>query len=72
MTVGTLDDFDGQIAKVYATVPEEGVKQVNFPSGIVGLDTDVIRKRASQRGGERNRPKECLPAADESGRTRVR
>lgn len=44
----TLDDFGGQIAKVYATVPEEGVKQIDFLSGIVGLDTDVIRKRASQ------------------------
>jgi hypothetical protein len=45
---GTLDDFGGQIAKVYATVPEEGVKQIDFLSGIVGLNTDVIRKRASQ------------------------
>jgi hypothetical protein len=45
---GTLDDFGGQIAKVYATVPEEGVKQIDFLSGIVGLETDVIRARASQ------------------------
>lgn len=42
----TLDDFGGQVAKVYATVPEEGVKQIDFLSGIVGLDTDVIRRRA--------------------------
>jgi hypothetical protein len=45
---GTLDDFGGQIAKVYATVPEEGIKQIDFVSGIVGLDTDDVRKRASQ------------------------
>jgi hypothetical protein len=45
---GTLDDFGGQIAKVYATVPEEGIKQIDFLSGIVGLDTDTIRKRASR------------------------
>jgi hypothetical protein len=29
-------------------VPEQGIKQVDFLSGIVGLDTDAIRKRASQ------------------------
>jgi hypothetical protein len=45
---GTLDDFGGQIAKVYATVREEGIKQIDFLSGIVGLDTEAIRKRASQ------------------------
>lgn len=45
---GTFDDFGGQIAKVYATVPEEGVKQIDFLSGIVGLETAVIRKRASR------------------------
>jgi hypothetical protein len=45
---GTLDDFGGQIAKVYANAPEQGVKQIDFLSGIVGLDTDAIRKRASQ------------------------
>lgn len=44
---GTRDDFGGQIAKVYATVPGEGVKQVDFLSGIVGLDTEDVRKRAS-------------------------
>jgi hypothetical protein len=45
---GTLDEFGPQIAKVYATLPGEGIKQVDFLSGIVGLDTKAIRKRASQ------------------------
>lgn len=45
---GTLDDFGGQLAKVYATVPGEGIKQIDFLSGIVGLDTEEVRKRASQ------------------------
>lgn len=45
---GTLDDFGPQVAKVYATLPEAGVKQIDFPSGIVGLDTETIRKRASE------------------------
>lgn len=45
---GTLDDVGPQIAKVYASVPSEGIKQVDFLSGVVGLDTDTIRKRASQ------------------------
>lgn len=44
----TLDDFGPQVAKVYATLPEQGIKQVDFLSGIVGLDTDAIRRRASQ------------------------
>jgi hypothetical protein len=44
----TLDDFGPQVAKVYATLPEQGIKQVDFLSGIVGLDTDAIRGRASQ------------------------
>jgi hypothetical protein len=29
-------------------VPEEGIKQIDFLSGIVGLDTESVRKRASQ------------------------
>jgi hypothetical protein len=41
---GTFD----QVAKVCATLPEQGIKQVDFLSGIVGLDTDAIRRRASQ------------------------
>jgi hypothetical protein len=45
---GTLDDFGPQIAKVYATLPEVGIKQVDFLSGIAGLDTEAIRRRASQ------------------------
>lgn len=44
---GTLDDAGGQVAKVYMTVPGEGIKQVDFLSGIVGLDTDEVRKRAA-------------------------
>lgn len=43
----TFDDAGEQVAKVYATLPEEGVKQVDFLSGIVGLDTKGVRKRAS-------------------------
>jgi hypothetical protein len=45
---GTLDDVGPQIAKVYATLPEEGIKQVDFLSSIVGLDTEAIRRRASE------------------------
>ena len=45
---GTLDDAGGQVAKVYATLPEEGIKQVDFLSGIVGLDTQRIRELASR------------------------
>jgi hypothetical protein len=43
----TCDDAGEQLAKVYATVPEEGIKLVGFLSGIVGLDTRSVRKRAS-------------------------
>lgn len=45
---GAFDDAGGQVAKVYATVPEEGIKQVDFLSGIIGLDTETVRERASQ------------------------
>jgi len=45
---GTLDDAGGQVAKVYATVPGEGIKQVDFLSGIVGIDTEGLRKRATE------------------------
>jgi hypothetical protein len=48
LCIGNLDDFGGKVAKVYATVPEEGIKQIDFLSGIVRLDTDVIRTRASE------------------------
>lgn len=47
LRIGTLDDVGGQVAKVYSTAPAEGVKQVDFLSGIVGLDTESVRKRAS-------------------------
>lgn len=43
----TFDDAGEQAAKVYASVPGEGIKQVDFLSGIVGLDTKAVRKRAS-------------------------
>jgi hypothetical protein len=45
---GTLDDAGGQVAKVYAKVPGKGIKQVDFLSGIVGLDTEDVRRRASE------------------------
>ncbi|HEY0682365.1 MAG TPA: hypothetical protein VGD45_08550 [Steroidobacter sp.] len=45
---GTLDDAGGQVAKVYAAIPSQGVKQIDFLSGIVGLDTDRVRARATQ------------------------
>lgn len=44
----TLDDVGPQVAKVYATLPQQGIKQVDFLSGIVGLDTEAILKRAGQ------------------------
>lgn len=44
---GTLDDVGGQVAKVYSTTID-GIKQVDFLSGIVGLDTDAVRKRATE------------------------
>jgi len=47
LRMGTLDDAGGQVAKVYATVPGEGIKQVDFLSGIVGLDTEDVRRRAA-------------------------
>jgi hypothetical protein len=44
----TLDDTGVQVAKVYATTPEEGVKQVDFLTGIIGLKTADVQKRASE------------------------
>jgi len=44
---GTLDDAGGQVAKVYARTPD-GIKQIDFLSGIVGLDTAAVRKRATE------------------------
>ena len=47
LRTATLDDAGSQVAKVYATLPTEGIKQVDFLSGIVGLDTETVRNRAS-------------------------
>lgn len=44
----TFDDAGEQVAKVYATMPDEGIKQIDFLSGIVGLDTKDVRRRASE------------------------
>jgi hypothetical protein len=44
----TFDDTGEQVAKVYAKVPGEGIKQIDFLSGIVGLDTRAVRRRASK------------------------
>jgi hypothetical protein len=44
--VATLDDAGSQTAKVYAEVPGGGLKQVDFLTAIVGLDTDGVRRRA--------------------------
>ena len=41
-----LDDMSGQTAKVYAVLPDNGLKQVDFLSGIVGLDTQSANNRA--------------------------
>lgn len=43
---GTMDDVGGQVAKIYAKTAD-GIKQVDFLSGIVGLDTAAIRRRAT-------------------------
>lgn len=48
LRTGTLDDAGGQVAKVYAKVPGEGIKQVDFLSGILGLGTEDVRRRASE------------------------
>jgi len=44
--VATADDVGFQTAKVYATVPGGGLKQVDFLAAVVGLDTAAVRKRA--------------------------
>jgi hypothetical protein len=48
LRTATFDDAVEQVAKVYATVPAEGIKQVDFLSGIVGLDTKGVRERATE------------------------
>jgi hypothetical protein len=42
----TMDDATPQSAKLSKTVPGQGIKQVDFLSGIVGLETEKIRKRS--------------------------
>jgi hypothetical protein len=42
----TLDDASTQIAKVYEVLPDNGLKQVDFLSGIVGLDSAQVTARA--------------------------
>jgi hypothetical protein len=42
----SLDDMSGQTAKVYEVLPNNGLKQVDFLSGIVGLDTQAAIARA--------------------------
>lgn len=46
---GTLDDTGGQVAKVFTEPSREGIKQIDFLSGIVGesLSTQKIEARAS-------------------------
>lgn len=41
-----LDDMSGQTAKVYEQLPDNGLKQVDFLSGILGLDTEDAKRRA--------------------------
>jgi hypothetical protein len=43
---GTLDDAGSQVAKLYRKVGEDGVQQIDFLSGVVGLDAAAVRKRA--------------------------
>jgi hypothetical protein len=46
LATATLDDFGPQTAKVYATLPDEGVKQIDFLSAIVGISTADAMQRA--------------------------
>jgi hypothetical protein len=48
LRVATIEDAGVQVAKVYAKVPEEGIKQVDFLAAIVGLDTRDLLKRAAE------------------------
>jgi len=47
LRTATLDDVGAQVAKVYTRVPE-GAKQVDFLSGVVGIDTAALQRRAAQ------------------------
>jgi hypothetical protein len=42
----TLDDGGAQTAKVYEVLPDNGLKQIDFSSGIVGVDTHRAHERA--------------------------
>ncbi|MEY4761342.1 MAG: hypothetical protein RLZZ200_1198 [Pseudomonadota bacterium] len=42
----SLDDLSGQTAKVYEVLPGRGLKQIDFLSGIVGLDIPAVTRRA--------------------------
>ena len=44
----TFEDSTSQTAKVATTLPDGGVKQVDFLSSIVGLETAMIQKRAAE------------------------
>ncbi len=44
----TLDEATSQTGKVSKTLPDGGVKQIDFLSGVVGLDTTAIEKRAAE------------------------
>jgi hypothetical protein len=46
LATATLDDFGPQTAKVYAAVPDEGVKQIDFLAAIVGIPTPDAVERA--------------------------
>ncbi|MBS0374947.1 MAG: hypothetical protein JSR73_10210 [Proteobacteria bacterium] len=46
LRTATLDDAGSQTAKVYRVLPDNGVKQVDFLSGIVGLGTRDVERRA--------------------------
>ena len=44
--VASLDDYSPQIAKVTHLEPDGAIKQVDFLSGVVGLNTIDVRRRA--------------------------
>lgn len=44
----TLDDATSQTGKVSKTLHDGGVKQIDFLSGVVGLDTAALQKRAAE------------------------
>jgi hypothetical protein len=48
LRVASHDDIGEQVAKVYATLPGEGVKQIDFLAGIIGLKTADVKSRASE------------------------